>query len=74
VAVRAAEREVAEIQRQISFVERAPVHSWLIGDGGLAKYRAVLAVAQQRLTTARVRLESLELQARREAIPPGWLR
>jgi hypothetical protein len=74
-AVRAFERRVAAAQRQVDFLRRLPIGSYVRrGDGGRAQYEAILAQEQQYLKEARARLESLENQARREAIPPGWLR
>jgi hypothetical protein len=74
-AVHIAEQRVAEAQRQADFVDRMPINSYTRHGATIREQRrAALAQEQQRLKAARARLDSLETQARRERIPPGWLR
>jgi septal ring factor EnvC (AmiA/AmiB activator) len=75
-AIRAAEQLVATLKAQIDQLQRHAGQTSADGDleRELAKAQDDLESAQERLAKAHRRMEELQDEARRKALPPDWLR
>jgi hypothetical protein len=75
-AIRAAEQLVATLKAQIDQLQRHAGQTSADGDleRELAKAQDDLESAQERLAKTRRRMEELQDEARRKALPPEWLR